>query len=90
MSGRALRRLPVLALARYIGMESGFSNSSVSQKRHGTPTADQVNGYGTSMMHKSLQGHPNPVGAAGTTVEVWLDAMEKVIAEQANEHARLL
>lgn len=61
MSGRALRRLPVLALARYIGV--------------GSLTV------------------PNP-GEEGTRtsadVDLWLDGMERVVADLAKEKDHLI
>ena len=59
MSGRALRRLPVLALACYIGI-------------------GQI----------SLT---NPDGrSSGADVEIWLQAMERVVQEKAMELEKLV
>ncbi|KAH7922893.1 AAA-domain-containing protein, partial [Leucogyrophana mollusca] len=74
LSGRALRRLPVLALARYIG--TGVSKSVVHAP----------NGTGTGTAGGGKQG-----AGAGfqTSIELWLDAMEKVVLDRAAEHGRL-
>ncbi|KAH9999412.1 thyroid receptor-interacting protein 13 [Russula vinacea] len=64
MSGRSLRRLPVLAHARYI--------NSAAQKTVNDPRASNA---------------PGPSGL-GTQVEVWLNAMEKVVEGQAGELKR--
>ncbi|KAI0370252.1 P-loop containing nucleoside triphosphate hydrolase protein [Pilatotrama ljubarskyi] len=74
MSGRSLRRLPVLAHARYIGT---------------IPTAAprvtaKVNG--TSKKGASpAQEHRIP----GAAVEKWLEAMERVVENQGTERSRL-
>ena len=62
MSGRSLRRLPVLAHARYIGS--------------------------LAMLHAStaVNGRSGKVG--GTDVSVWLEAMERVVEDQAKERER--
>lgn len=60
MSGRSLRRLPVLALARYIGI------GNVSQ---------------SSTHMEGIDG--------GADVDRWLDGMERVVKEQAQEQERL-
>lgn len=79
MSGRALRRLPVLAHARYIGTLSMLpskpsSNVNGTRKGHGTGNHD------SQVRTTSVQA---------TDVEVWLDAMEKVIDAQGIERNRL-
>ncbi|KAF7355125.1 Pachytene checkpoint protein 2 [Mycena sanguinolenta] len=68
MSGRALRRLPVLALARYIGIGPLNLPSNA---------APAVNGA-------------RKIANTGADVDVWLEGMEKVVREQANEHERLI
>ncbi|KAF8211348.1 P-loop containing nucleoside triphosphate hydrolase protein [Mycena galopus ATCC 62051] len=65
MSGRALRRLPVLALARYIGI-------------------------GPLNLPNAVNGGARKVVNTGADVDVWLEGMEKVVREQANEHERLI
>jgi pachytene checkpoint protein 2 len=77
MSGRALRRLPVLALAKHMGNGIAFSNLSVSGR--GATQTNLTNGHAL-----------NPVSVGGGDVEVWLDGMESVIKEQATEHGRLI
>ncbi|KII95771.1 hypothetical protein PLICRDRAFT_170374 [Plicaturopsis crispa FD-325 SS-3] len=83
MSGRALRRLPVLALARYIGL--GFSRLSVS------PESTTATNGGKQHHNKSngfaAQEDGDATGAAD--VEVWLEAMEKVVEDQATEQEKL-
>jgi pachytene checkpoint protein 2 len=76
MSGRSLRRLPVLAHARYISL--GYASPPIAT----TDFAPQktVNGPRTS-------NAPGPSGL-GTQVEVWLNAMEKVVEGQAGELKR--
>jgi len=67
MSGRALRRLPVLALARYIGIGN------------------------LAIIHQaSRPGEALQTSGVGAQVELWLDAMEKVVDEQAKEQERLV
>jgi len=63
MSGRSLRRLPVLAHARY-GIGLNHANA---------PKTGKVSGE----------------ASAGTEVEVWLKAMEKVVEDQGIERARM-
>jgi hypothetical protein len=74
MSGRSLRRLPVLAHARYISL--GYTSPALAA----TDPAHTVNGPGTPKA-------PGPSGL-GTSVEVWLSAMESVVAGQAGELKR--
>jgi len=85
MSGRALRRLPVLALARYIGTGTLSTSAAVSASGSAinTPTKRAVNGNGT----RPSNGHGD---GGGANVAVWLEGMEKVIREQATEHEKLL
>ena len=71
MSGRSLRRLPVLAHAKYVGtmslrsgrMTTNGNNGAINGKNHGEP---------------------------GLDVNVWLDAMERVMENQKQEKERLL
>jgi len=64
--------VPVLAHARYISL--GYASPQIA------PTDSAVNGSRTS-------NTPGP-GGLGTQVEVWLDAMEKVVENQAGELKR--
>lgn len=73
MSGRSLRRLPVLAHARYIGTLP-----------MPTKTSTQINGA-TKTKRNGLASENR---GAGSAVEVWLDAMERVIDSQASERER--
>jgi hypothetical protein len=75
MSGRALRRLPVLALAKHISSGIAFGGLSVSPRTQ--------NGN-----EQLMNGHTQ--SARGADVELWLNGMECVIKEQATEHSRLL
>jgi pachytene checkpoint protein 2 len=70
MSGRTLRRLPVLAHARYVSMAA----------------ADNTD-YGLDMDQSDEEGEEG--GYAGTAVEVWIDAMEKVVAEEGVQMEKL-
>jgi pachytene checkpoint protein 2 len=69
MSGRSLRRLPVLAHARYISL--GYASPPIATTDSGPTTSNA----------------PGPSGL-GTQVEVWLNAMEKVVEGQAGELKR--
>ena len=69
MSGRSLRRLPVLAHARYIGMLPAS-------------TARIPATQGTS-------GRSAFSSSSAITVEIWLDAMERVVQGEATERERL-
>jgi pachytene checkpoint protein 2 len=75
MSGRSLRRLPVLAHARYISL--GYV--SVLAPVDFAPQK-AINGTKASSA-------PGPNGLS-TQVEVWLNAMEKVVEGQAGELKR--
>lgn len=75
MSGRALRRLPVLALARYIGV----GHMCIPQLEIRAPPPSQVD-----------IPHPLTEGNGGADVEAWLDGMERVVEEQAEGKERLL
>lgn len=77
MSGRALRRLPVLALARYIGIGTTSTALALTSK------VAQPNGTKT--------GPASSHGARmkGADVPIWLDAMERVIQEQISESTKL-
>ena len=87
MSGRALRRLPVLAHARYIGL--GYTATSTPA----LSTTCSVNGpiSGNSKKGRlSASGAPGSVnaGGLGTEVEVWLNAMDRVVESRAGELQR--
>ena len=76
MSGRSLRRLPVLAHARYISL--GYA----------TPQIATTDSPGQKPLNSSRASNaPGPSGL-GTQVEVWLGAMEKVVECQAGELKR--
>ena len=77
MSGRALRRLPVLALARYIGI--GTTSTALAS----TTTAAQLSGT------KAGQASSQASGMKGADVAIWLDTMERVVQEQIFENAKL-
>ncbi len=75
MSGRSLRRLPVLAHARYIG-SLPTATPRITPKVGGMPKANASPG---------CQG-PHSGGAG---IETWLDAMERVVESQSTERSRL-
>jgi pachytene checkpoint protein 2 len=74
MSGRALRRLPVLALARYIGI----GHLCVPRLEFKAPASFQAT------PDALVEGNK------GADVEVWLDGMERVVEEQAEGRERLI
>lgn len=74
MSGRALRRLPVLALARYIGI----GDLCVPRLEFKAPASSLA-------IPDSLAE-----GNKGANVEVWLDGMERAVEEQAEGRERLI
>lgn len=89
MSGRSLRRLPVLAHARYIGLgyvppaksqpPSSSTSDSMATSPPTTPSpapVRKVNGTGKS---KGTGIVNSGMAGLGTRVEVWLGAMEKVV-----------
>ncbi|ETW84330.1 AAA+-type ATPase [Heterobasidion irregulare TC 32-1] len=78
MSGRSLRRLPVLAQARYIGL--GFVPAPTSVLSTIKPSTN-----GTASKNGPVTGNHN----LGTSVEVWLNAMERVIDSSSVERKRL-
>jgi len=80
MSGRALRRLPVLALARYIGIGNLSFASPPGNSLSNTPL---VNGHGASRKPGSATGQ-------GADIEIWLDGMEKVVRDLGKELERLI
>ncbi len=67
MSGRALRRLPVLALAKYIGIGNLCAPLQ----------------YSTTNFTNGITNH-------GTDVNLWLDGIERVVKEHAEELAKLI
>ncbi|KAH9963174.1 thyroid receptor-interacting protein 13 [Russula dissimulans] len=77
MSGRSLRRLPVLAHARYISL--GYVSPAIA------PTTDSALQNATD--GPGTVNAPGPSGL-GTQVEGWLEAMEKVVDDQAGELKR--
>lgn len=88
MSGRALRRLPVLALARYIGIGSASTNLAISLDQSIAPTTKETNGPGA---WNGVNGsNTSGTGKRGADVEVWLEGMEKVILERGAEHEKLI
>lgn len=95
MSGRALRRLPVLALARYIGVGSfasliSASSASVPVSASNTPSSRPTKGSRKDSDVNGVKASPafRMGSGSGADVEVWLDGMEKVIIEQAKELER--
>jgi len=76
MSGRALRRLPVLALARYIGV----GHLLIPRLEFKVLASSQAAPYPAT----DLEGN------RGADVEVWLDGMERAVEEQAQGRERLI
>lgn len=74
MSGRALRRLPVLALAHYIGIGQLHVPRLEIKASASSQTAPD----------------PLAEGNKGAEVEVWLDGMERAVEEQAQGRERLV
>lgn len=74
MSGRALRKLPVLALARYIGVGHLY----ISRFESKAPSPSQI--VSDSLVEKNR----------GVDVELWLDGMERTVEEQAEGKERLI
>jgi len=88
MSGRALRRLPVLALARYIGI--GTSTTSLALSAPAATKAAKIKINGASKNGSvNVNGAGNLIKSRGADVGVWLDAMVKVVKDQASEHGKL-
>ncbi|KAI0080759.1 P-loop containing nucleoside triphosphate hydrolase protein [Panus rudis PR-1116 ss-1] len=78
MSGRSLRRLPVLAHARYIGTMPTLQ-----------PRLTSPNGVPRKPVRGQTGGAAATSANATTQAEVWLEAMEKVVDAQAIERNRL-
>lgn len=74
MSGRALRKLPVLALARYIGVGHLYIPLFESK----APSPSQA--VSDPLMERNR----------GVDVELWLDGMERTVEEQAEGKERLI
>lgn len=90
MSGRTLRRLPVLAHARYIGMplpSSSFKTTSSSSNNPPSPgiTRESKSRNKTKKTGESLR----KIGGPRTDVEQWLEAMHQVALSQSGERARI-
>lgn len=77
MSGRSLRRLPVLAHARYISLGYALPPSFPGVDPSGQKPVNGTN----------VSNTPGPEGR-GTPIEVWLNAVEKVVESQAGELKR--
>lgn len=84
MSGRTLRRLPVLAHASYIGLPVPAVTS---------PSVISVNtakSNGKSKKNKSNNGEEwQKIVGAQTDVELWLDAMDQVVGTQIGDRSRV-
>jgi hypothetical protein len=83
LSGRALRRLPVLAHARAISRGMRFS----SNPAQGSPARSQhTNGInGTNSGAGSTNGRPLGKKAAALTVEQWIKHMDAVVRESRQQ-----
>jgi hypothetical protein len=86
MSGRALRRLPVLALARYIGI--GTSTASIFLSAPATTKTAKIK-INDASKNREVNGAGNPTKGLGANVDLWLDAMVKVVDDQTSEHGKL-
>ncbi|KAI0069027.1 P-loop containing nucleoside triphosphate hydrolase protein [Artomyces pyxidatus] len=94
MSGRSLRRLPVLAHARYVGLSFTPPATVISPSKSDHGSRTPVNGL--SAKHHRTGGGGGGGGAPGapgsggygTQVEVWLAAMEKVVETHSDELKR--
>jgi len=87
MSGRALRRLPVLALAHYTGIGTTTTTTTLLTATK-APKVQIVDGSSKSRS-ASEHGIGNLFMSRGADISVWLDAMIKVVKDQASEHAKL-
>jgi len=88
MSGRALRRLPVLALARYIGIGTSTTSLALSAPAATKATKIKIN-VASKNGSVNVNGAKNLIKSRGADVGVWLDAMVKVVKDQASEHGKL-
>lgn len=97
MSGRTLRRLPVLAHATYIGLPISPSTSSPLS---GTipvivPQTNSANGRPRSKKNSSNRSSKTggedlrKIVGPLTDVELWLDAMNKVVNMQIGDRSRV-
>ncbi|KZS97522.1 P-loop containing nucleoside triphosphate hydrolase protein [Sistotremastrum niveocremeum HHB9708] len=82
MSGRALRRLPVLAHAQYLGMGIPFPSALPRPKKQDAT----VNGKSASKARSSASSKYS----IHIEAEVWLDAMEKVVQNELLSKLRVL
>ncbi|KAF8511192.1 P-loop containing nucleoside triphosphate hydrolase protein [Gautieria morchelliformis] len=83
MSGRTLRRLPVLAHANYIGLP--IPATTLPSLNHITSTHSN----GKSKKKKSKNEGMGNIAGPQTDVEHWLDAMDKVVETQIGERSRV-
>jgi hypothetical protein len=94
MSGRALRRLPVLALARYIGngLETSacvaFDDCATSKNLMNGAKQVGNNGQNLNLAERSRLNQTSRVG--GADVLEWLDGMKTVLQDSKAEVQRLL
>ena len=86
MSGRALRRLPVLALARYIGIGTSAASIFLSAPATTKTTKIKIN---DASKNREVNEAGNPTKGLGANVDLWLDAMVKVVDDQTSEHGKL-
>jgi pachytene checkpoint protein 2 len=97
MSGRSLRRLPVLAHANYIGLPIPTSTTSSSSEKILVPASqtNNINGRPGSKRNNSTRSSKNrgedmrKIVGPQTEVELWLDAMEKVVNMQIGDRSRV-
>ncbi|KAH8830297.1 P-loop containing nucleoside triphosphate hydrolase protein [Flagelloscypha sp. PMI_526] len=88
LSGRSLRRLPVLALAQHLSLgkfplpsnfNTGTSSAAPTPKNTPRPVGKGVNG---------INGGNNTL--AQVTVEMWIEGIEKVVREKGSQLEKLI
>lgn len=86
MSGRTLRRLPVLAHASYVGLPIQSSALQPPPLAPGVPI--QSNGKASKGKTKKGEQMRKLVGPM-TDVDLWLDAMVKVVESQIGDRSKV-
>jgi pachytene checkpoint protein 2 len=86
MSGRALRRLPVLAHARYI---STAPSSLLQAHTVSLPAPAPRKKSGRRIRTDTTESTPTLQGPPGMDVHLWFDAMERVVGERADQRGRI-
>ncbi|KAF8583975.1 P-loop containing nucleoside triphosphate hydrolase protein [Ramaria rubella] len=86
MSGRTLRRLPVLAHASYIGLPIPSAAPQTSILRPAIPTQ---NNSKAKKKTKSNREEMRKLVGPKSDVELWLNGMEKVVDNQVGDRSRV-